>query len=185
MTLIVEDGSKVVGAESYLSADDCTAYHIKRGNTVWGELSTQEMEEALVRASDFMHARYRNRWKGHIATYTQGQDWPRMGVKIDEGILARGPYPYVASYTRPFLPPHILPDNIVPTEVKNALAELAFRAAQGPLVVDEVRQASRETVGPITVEYEPFQPQQVIYTQIDEMLRMYFSGGGGMKLTRV
>lgn len=187
MTLIVEDGSQVAGAESYISVDECTAYHLKRGNTVWGDMSPTEMEEALVRATDFMRGRYRNRWKGHIASYTQGLDWPRIGVQMESGTLARGPYPYSTAYRSAYLPPRILPDNIVPTDIKNACAELAFRAAQGPLLVDETRQPIRETVGPITVEYEQFQPQQVSYTQVDEMLNAYLSSGSGMgvKLVRV
>jgi len=187
MTLIVEDGSKLPDAESYISVDECTAYHVKRGNTVWGDMSLQEMEEALVRATDFMRARYRGKWKGHVATYEQGLDWPRMGVKVTDGILASGPYPYVTAYRRPYLPPQILPDNVIPKEVKNACAELAFRAAQGPLIIDETRQPIRETVGPITVQYSEYTSQQVSYPMIDDMLRPFLTTGGNssVKLTRV
>lgn len=173
MTIIVEDGTKVPGAESLISAEYCTMYHEKRGNFVWSTITENQMEQALRRATDFMRGRYRNRWKGHVASYTQGQDWPRVGVKLAEAHNG--------------LPAYYVPDNVIPDDVKNACAELAFRATQGPLVEDETRQPIRETVGPITVTYAEYAQTQVGYTQVDEMLNAYLTGSGGMsvKLVRV
>ena len=42
MSLIVEDGTGLAGAESYVSVTDADTYHDKRGNTAWATLTTAQ-----------------------------------------------------------------------------------------------------------------------------------------------
>ena len=66
MALIVEDGSIVTGAESYISVADASTYHSNRGNTAWASLSTDAIrEQCLRKATDFMRQAYRSRWQGY------------------------------------------------------------------------------------------------------------------------
>ena len=46
MTLTVENGSGLAGADSYVSQADATTYHDGRGNTAWTDLSSDEKDAA-------------------------------------------------------------------------------------------------------------------------------------------
>lgn len=61
MTLVVEDGSIVSGAESYASVAQADAYFAARGITIWSPLLDAEKEQALRRATDYMVQTYRQR----------------------------------------------------------------------------------------------------------------------------
>lgn len=177
MTIIVEDGSGLSNSVSYVSAADATAYFLARGNATWAALSDAVKEECLVRATDFMVERYRLKWKGRRFSLTQALDWPRVGVTIED---PNGSYPqayglFEISYTT------------VPTEVKNACAELALRASIAALSEDQSTRVLQETIGPITVKYDQYAPQSAQYVQVEGILKPFLnisSGGGMMKLTR-
>ena len=66
MSLIVEDGSGLAAAESYISVVDADAHHASRGTAEasWVGLDTDIKEQCLRRATDFMLETYRGRWKG-------------------------------------------------------------------------------------------------------------------------
>ncbi|NVN88936.1 MAG: hypothetical protein HXX15_22920, partial [Rhodopseudomonas sp.] len=116
MSLIVETGAVVPGAESYISEADSIAYHTSRGNDTWMTISQIQREQALRRATDYMAQVYRRRWAGFRATATQALDWPRSFVYLEPFVRgATGSYPYLVA------------DNVVPEEVKRACAELALR----------------------------------------------------------
>lgn len=165
MTLLVETGAVVAGAESYVSATDASAYHTARGNSTWSLLTTPQMEEALRRATDYMIQMFRSSWKGYRKSSLQTLDWPRTFVYLEpfvHGIV--GTYPFLVS------------DTIVPVEVKNACAELALRAAAADLAPDLERGVRSETVGPLRVEYDPSDPQATRYRAIDAILAPYLNG---------
>lgn len=71
--MIVEDGTGVAGANAYISVSYATAYHAERGNAWAG--TTTEMEQAIVRASDYLD---QMPWGGTRLTTTQGLQWPRV-----------------------------------------------------------------------------------------------------------
>lgn len=156
--LIVEDGSIVVGAESYCSVSDADAYHTARGNTAWtGE---DAAKEALLRkATDYMGQVYGLRWKGDRVSAEQALDWPRDGVEA----FGFG-----------------VDTDIVPDAVANACAELALRALSGALTPDVTRRTIREKVGPIEVEYDRNAPALPDYQAIDNLLAPYLKGGSGL-----
>lgn len=79
------------------------------------------------------------------------------------------------------------PRDVAPWPVKrvmDACCELALRALSGPLYSDQDASAvTRETVGPITVEYaNPQDGGQVRFAVVDDMLRSLTAGGGRMSL---
>lgn len=141
MTLIVEDGTGLAGAESYVSVAEATAYHANRGNSVWAGLATDTIREQLLRkATDYLSLAYYGRWLGEKNTTTQALDYPREG------------------------------QNFVPTAIKNACCELALRAIDTDLMPDETQKVIREKVDVIEVEYDRFSSVQTRYAQVDSML---------------
>ena len=174
MALIVEDGTVVAGAESYITLAAADAYHAARGITLWATMSEAEREQALRRATDYMVQAYRTRWKGWRVSQVQALDWPRAYVP-QELYQGGGDAFY--------------PEDEVPAEVRNACAELAYRGAAGPLMADKSKSAyaTREKVDVIEVEYSAWAPTTENYRAIEAMLSpMLTPTGGAMRaLSRV
>ena len=63
MALTVEDGTGLVGADSYVSVADCETYCDARGLTFSGA-ATADKEAALRRATASIDAMYRSRFPG-------------------------------------------------------------------------------------------------------------------------
>lgn len=168
MTLLVEDGTGLADAESYISVTDADTYHGNRGNTLWATMNVTERENCLRRATEYMVGFYGERWKGEKKLGTQALDWPRYNVWLD----ARTPV--------------LVSDTTIPRAVVNACAELAFRAASGPLVDDQTRGILEEAVGPIKIKYDEHSPQQARYPHVTLILSSYLrsSGGATVKLVR-
>lgn len=166
MSLITEDGTVVVGAESYATVADTTAWHLARGNSTWAGLTNDQMEQALRRATDYMTQAYQPRWKGYRASATQELDWPRAGVYI-------APLAYTLAGTS-----FLVTDTSVPPEVKNACIALALRAAAGDLLSDLSQGVLSEKIGPIETTYNKVTSQRVRYAAIDAMLAPYLQSSG-------
>lgn len=157
MALIVEDGTGRADAESLCSVAQATTYHAAMGNAAWAALASDTVREQLLRkATAYMRQAYGGRWQGMRAVSGQALDWPRGGVVVD--------YIGVAA-------------DIVPTEVVNACAELALRAATKTLAPDEKPMATRVKVGPIEREYSQGTPQAVRFRAVDDMVTPYLTGG--------
>lgn len=157
MSIITETGTGSATAETYISVTDADTYHTARGNLPWLTITTDQKEQALRRATEYMTATYRNRWQGQRTTATvQALCWPRVGVTIE--------YVYVDSA-------------IVPETIKQACAEMALRAAAGPLLDDLTRGVISETIGPISTTYDKGSPQHIRYAAIDAMLAPYLKAG--------
>lgn len=157
--LIIEDGTGLSTADSYISASDATVYHNLRGNTLWATMSTNEQEQAIRRATDYMGMAYSQAWQGRRVSSTQALDWPRVDVVVNGW--------YVNATT-------------IPSIIKSACAELAFKAAAGELLADQTQGVVSEQIGPIKVEYNKSSPALVRYKAIDAMLSAYVTGGGGL-----
>jgi hypothetical protein len=180
MAIIVEDGTGLPNAESYISVDDADAYHDNRGNTTWGTMQTVEKEQALRRGTDYMEQMYRSLWKGTRVTASQRLSWPRAFVLRED------------FYATSTLIPDTLngefyyPSDIVPEEVKQACAELAWRAAQGELSPDLTQGIIREKVDVLEVQYDQYSPQSPRYKAIDMLLAPFLNGSrNSLKVRRV
>ena len=143
--LIVETGAGVPGAESYLSTADADAYLTARGHAAWTEQAVDAKEAALRRATDYMEAVYGSLWLFSPATEAQGLSWPRVGWAG------------------------------VPAPVRHACAELALRAALGPLLPDQGPAVKSERVGPLLVAYQDGARQGMRFVAVEKMLAPYLS----------
>lgn len=159
MALEVEDGTGKSTAESYISVAEASTYHTARGNTAWAALTTDALREAALRkATDYMRQAYRSRWQGYKVNEDQALDWPRYDVEV-EG--------------------YAVDSDIVPTEIKNACAELALKASSADLNPDLTQGVLSEQVGSISVTYDKGSPQFVRYRAIDAIIAPYLKAGGG------
>ncbi len=157
MSIVIEDGTGLSTAESYISVADATTYFTARAVTSWGALATDALREAALRkATEYMIAMYRGRWQGWRKTEDQALCWPRYGVTV-EGYL--------------------VDDDSVPETIKRACAELALKASAGELMPDLTRGVLQEVVGPISVTYDKVSPELTRYSFIEAMLKPYLRGG--------
>lgn len=156
MALIVEDGSGLPNAESYVSVSTAAAYLTAMGSPDFADAQLSEQEAALRRATQYLDTRYT--FIGEPMTDTQALQWPRSGAPVwpVRGIVA-------------------------------ACCELAGRALNDALWSDQDdAQITRETVGPITVEYAHGQNDgQVRFAIVDGLLRGLVSGAGSRLTLRL
>lgn len=172
MTIEVEDGTAKANSVAYCSLAFADAWHLIRGMTLWASMSDPEKEAAIIRAAHYMLQHYRMRWSGYRKTSAQAMDWPRYDVRKVDGPLAYGYSGYIE-------------DDVVPVEVQQANAELAFKAASGDLAPDVARATKREKVDVIEVEYEPGSSQITRYRAIDKLLAPFLKDGGSSGVFQV
>ena len=164
MALIVEDGTGLANSNSYIDISAATAYHADRNNTAWAAADVPSQTAALINASTFIDSKYRSSFKGYRKNLTQAMEWPRVAVLDDWGF-------------------HFAP---VANEVKNATAEAALRALNGPLMPDLVRggMIEEEQVGPLRTKYAPGAPGLPDYPWITRLLTRVCNPMGGVRISR-
>jgi hypothetical protein len=80
MSLIIEDGSIVANAASYVSEADATAYAAARGVTLPADEASLQI--LLIKSMDWLES-MRDSYQGTKVSGTQSLQWPREGVVID------------------------------------------------------------------------------------------------------
>lgn len=140
MSLTVEDGSGMAGAESYVTVAEVTTYWGNRTqdaiSALWTAATTAVKEGACREAASYLDAVYGPFYKGQRQGYVQGLLWPRSNAKDDAG--------------------YALP--AIPDELKKAMAELAGRAVTDRLAPDvahgDAVKRVKKKVGPLETETE-------------------------------
>lgn len=155
-TLIVEDGSNVPNANSYISLADTLTYFNNKNDQTFLAASTDQQAGALFRAGQGLDFWLNGRWRGRRANAVQALDWPRRDVCDSDG------YP-VSSTT-------------VPAKVKLAQAEVAKIEMTTSFIqqsVDRSNNIQKQTVGPIDITYMPTAPSITYWPMVIAMLRDY------------
>jgi len=80
MTLLVEDGSNVAGANTYVDLAGVRAYALTRGVTL--DPNDAILEPLVHKAMDLLEG-FRSRYQGTKTTATQPLQFPRTGLQID------------------------------------------------------------------------------------------------------
>jgi hypothetical protein len=173
MALVVEDGTGLATAESFISVAAALTYLGNRGNATFETFTDAEHESALRRATDYMEQVYRLRWAGYRTSSTQALSWPRTLV----------PQPDAPGGYRAW--PFYYATNFIPPLVQQACALLAAKVADGTdLSPDLGRNTSSEKVDVIEVHYEPGGRQYTKFRAVDNMLQIFMSSNsGGMNLS--
>lgn len=165
MALIVEDGSAVAGAESFITVAAATTHHANLGNTAWAALSEAEQEQALRRATRYMEQGFRSRWKGYRVSELQVLSWPRSNVIVDRFTVA---------------------SSVVPTVVQEVCADMALKASAGDLVPDIAPGVVREKVDVLEVEYDPkMTAGGIYYKAAEQALAPFLSSGSSPTFSTV
>lgn len=178
MTLTVEDGTVVSGANTYVNLATADAYHLARGREVdWVDLDSEVREQSLILATQEMEARYRTLWKGKkrltdsagdaIDPEDQPLSWPRKDVEDEDG--------------------YGLNKDVIPAAVKVAQMEVALQLAGGQNFVEDT--ITRDTAGVLREKIGPLETQWAEGTQsvptfplIDQILEPLITGSGNSKL---
>ena len=167
MAFVVETGAGVADANSYASVSAADGYVADRGIAGWTSLTTTVKEQALIKATDYLEATYRDAWKGNRITATQTLSWPRSNVIVDGFLIAA---------------------NIVPAPVVNSCIEMALRSAAGEtLIADQGQRVKREKIDVIEIEYQDYSDPAQRYPFVNRMLSPYLlsSSDGGFAQVRI
>lgn len=86
--MIVEDGTGMTDANSYVDVIFADSYFSTRGYSKWGELSDEEKEVFLIRGSEYIN--YAFDYYGKKSNPSQSMKFPRVELVDDEGYLVKG-----------------------------------------------------------------------------------------------
>lgn len=174
MAFVVENGTGVANANSYTDVAFADAYFQDRPNAIWTAATTVEKETSLIKATDYMELRFRDRWKGILSIDATTLSFPRDYLYNRKGELI-----------------DFITDGI-PTDIQKATVEYALRALSADLLPDptvaESGQAIKRTfdkVGPIETEVEfegsSARPDLIRpYPTADKLLKFWITGSGGV-----
>lgn len=164
MSLIIEDGTIVINAVAYADLTYIKAYATARGITLGGDTV---IEQQVLIAMDYIESK-RNRFQGLKVSEFQSLQFPRNYLVIDGYAVA---------------------SNVIPKELKNALAQLVIEQFNGVNILPTVTEApvKKEVVGPITTEYavNPGDLSNLSIPAVDNLLEPLFKNvsSGGFALT--
>lgn len=142
--VIIETGSLVAGANSFVTRDQVATYCDDRGYT-FSVVDTAAADRAVIKAGDWMKNTQRIMYRGSLRTATQTMPWPR-----EDASFYRGP---------------TIDNDVVPQCVKDAQCELAYRTYAGTNIQPDLArggQIKSEKVGPIEVEYFDGAPPETV-----------------------
>ena len=84
MALIVEDGSYVSTANTYVDVDYVDTYFEDRDNSTWDAATDESRERAILYAGQYLNSLT---WKGYKTRRYQRMSWPRQGARDEDGFL--------------------------------------------------------------------------------------------------
>jgi len=150
MAIIVEDGSIVTNANSYVSEAELAAYVAARNITLTGTAAV-----LLIQAMDYIESL---QFQGIKTTRDQGLQFPRAYVEIDG---------------------YILDSHTIPKELKNGLMQTAIAIDEGNDPLAPLTQKVKlEKVDVIEVEYMDGSSSQITPRAIIAALYKLTIGGG-------
>ena len=169
MALIVEDGSGLPDASTYVDIPYVSGYLLGEQLETWEVLEELEQESAIIRATRAIDALYD--WRGRRKTLDQALSWPRSGV-IFEGFEIIG----------------------IPAAVKKATAEAVGLVLEGAefFSEDAGMEVASERVDVVAVTYRTRQiGEKKEATKFEVLNRLVKgliktdAGSGGLGIARV
>lgn len=168
VTLTPEDGTITAGANSYVSLAEANAYFDNRPDSDWTGATDDAKKTALIKATDYLLERFRNRWKGLRIDPTQTLDWPRREV-----------YPEVYYDDLDYE----IPSTTIPQEVKDATIVLAGKVNAGTALNPDLARGGatkREKVGDLEVEYFGRALSRTEYVAVNDRLKPLLKDTAGL-----
>ena len=149
--MVVEDGTGLSNADSFVSVAYADTYFTTRGVSAWASLTNKEA--LLIKATDYIEAVYSEAWKGVTLNDTQSLSFPRI---IDDA-------------------------TVYPDRLLKAVCELALKANDGDLLVDVEQRTVEEKVDVITVKYAEYSDQKTQYSFVYGLISPYLLSTGANK----
>jgi hypothetical protein len=172
MALVVEDGTIVADANTYINRAAIIAYAADRGVTLANDATT---DTKIVKAMDYL-ALYDQQWKGEQVEYgVQTLAWPRK-------------YVYIGTATTVF------PDDEIPGQLVRAQAELVLQVNNGvnllPTLSGDTAFVKREKVDVIETEYSEAMALKLAGLQpdmplVDALLEPLFATASRLRTVRI
>jgi len=146
-TLIVEDGSDVAGANTYVDIAYVDTYALDRGLSMWTG-TADEKNAAILNSMTYME---QQPYKGYPSTSTQSLVWPRFGVTVNSWEIS---------------------SDVIPSQLTKAQAEAAIRSLTAPLSPDLKRGGAikKRKVDVIETEYFAGASNATTYPVINQLL---------------
>lgn len=163
MAIVVEDGTGLATAETYVSVADCKAYLDDRGRTQWGLLNITVQEASLRSAADYLDAKYGDRLQGYRLKIEQALYWPRTDVSFDN--VRWDPAPLPVPLVRACCEAAVL---------AGTGTDLFLPLERGGQVIEKL-----EIVGPITerTKWAGSAPVGTVYPAIDRYMNQLCGSG--------
>ncbi|MGL5525668.1 MAG: DnaT-like ssDNA-binding protein [Aeromonas veronii] len=164
MNFIVEDGTGLPNATSYVDVAFADSYFENLGGEDWAKLQEEEKQIALNVGSSYIDLRFGSRLQGYPLKQTQALALPMGGISD--------------RYGKPVLG--------IPLAWKRAVCEYALLSRKGPLMdgqqsLQGAMKKKMVKVGPITTDYEYSVTQQTstfkAYPQADALVTAFFGLG--------
>lgn len=86
--MIVEDGTGLENANSYVSVEFADDYFSARGVSEWTDLETEVKEQSLIKATDYIDSIFQ--WYGKKEFENQALRFPRVNIRDYEGAEIKG-----------------------------------------------------------------------------------------------
>lgn len=134
IAIIVEDGSNVSSANSYVSVADARTYAANRGIELPSD--NDALAAMLIQGMDYIES-MACEFQGHPTYETQELAWPRKCVSINCQELAED----------------AIPKQLIGAQVQVAIAINAGVSIFPTIEISPLNNVTEETVGPITTKY--------------------------------
>lgn len=157
--IIVEDGTGVPGANSYVSLEYVRSFASIRGVDLPED--DTELSYLIINSFDYIET---FEFKGRKKELDQATQWPRSGVVIDG---------------------FVLPDDSIPDSLKKAQSQASVETLSGDLMPNPSLAIKKEKVDVLEVEYQVAAPEGVepSFPKVDAFLRdLLTSGGSGLRV---
>lgn len=165
ITLVVETGAGIAGANTYYSLASANSYFQSRGVTTWEDADSADKQVSLIKATSYMETLP---WIGLKTYSTNPLDWPRRNVVDKNG--------YYVSATA------------IPLQIKQGQAEVALRYLTGSDPLPDLAdsgQIVRERVDVIEVEYTAQgKTAQPTFSYVDALFSQFLLSSLNVNLSR-
>lgn len=167
MALVIEDGTLVPGATSYIDIAYLRAYAAARGRTVPADDAPGDakIETAAINAMDVIEF---GTYAGVVTYETQTTAFPRYGIQVNG---------------------RNVPYDTIPEAVKRAQAEYTLASLDGLDLMPTLTEApiKREKIGPLETEYETGSRQgsAPVVVMAETLLKPYQLVALGLRTDRV
>ena len=163
-TLIVEDGTIVANANSYVTVAEVTAFCVNYGLDSWSSLGNTEKITATIRATAFIDSEYN--FKGIKMSFDSPLEWPRWGVYDESDVDLTNLTPEEMYFYQE-----------IPQALKNACCRAAYEesVSVGVLQSNLVSGIKREKTDVLETEYfgstPSSAPSKTVYRTIEGFLK--------------